>query len=172
MTKSPADLSAALGVTVTSMATVSLGSGDNVIKITVTVAGDVSSFDTAAYEAGLRSFLLCDAPLCQVAIAVTAGSVIVEATITNTPSGSGSGDAGSGSGEVSSGEVGSGNIGSGDAPPSPGSGEVSSGDASSGDGGSGDSPSPSPSPVDLCAATTYVGISNDRVCDLWLDAGY
>ena len=55
-------------------------------KITVVVAGTVDAFDRAGYEAGMRAILLCEAPLCQVAIAVTAGSVNVVATVTDSTS--------------------------------------------------------------------------------------
>jgi len=58
-------------------------------KITVTVAGTVDTFDKAGYEAGMRTILSCEAPLCQVAIAVTAASVNVEATVTDATSGGG-----------------------------------------------------------------------------------
>ena len=58
-------------------------------KITVTVAGTVDTFDKAGYEAGMSAILLCEAPLCQVAIAVTAASVNVEATVTDATSGGG-----------------------------------------------------------------------------------
>ena len=58
-------------------------------KITVTAAGTVETFDKAGYETGMRTFLACEAPLCMVAVAVTAASVNVEATVTDATSGGG-----------------------------------------------------------------------------------
>merc|ERR1719272_2713619 len=57
-----------------------------VFKISVTAAGTVETFDKTGYETNMRSYLGCNAPLCQVAIAVTAGSVNVVATVTDTKS--------------------------------------------------------------------------------------
>jgi len=56
-------------------------------KITVTAAGTVDDFDKGAYETGMRTFLACEAPLCMVAVAVTAASVNVEATVTDARTG-------------------------------------------------------------------------------------
>ena len=57
-----------------------------VFEISVTAAGTVETFDKAGFETNMRSYLGCNAPLCQVAIAVTAGSVNVVATVTDTRS--------------------------------------------------------------------------------------
>ena len=57
-----------------------------VFEISVTAAGTVETFDKAGYETKMRSYLGCNAPLCQVAVAVTAGSVKVVATVTDTTS--------------------------------------------------------------------------------------
>jgi hypothetical protein len=57
-----------------------------VFEISVTAAGTVETFDKAGYETNMRTYLGCKAPLCQVAIAVTAGSVNVVATVTDTTS--------------------------------------------------------------------------------------
>ena len=57
-----------------------------VFEISVTAAGTVETFDKAGYETNMRTYLGCNAPLCQVAIAVTAGSVNVVATVTDTTS--------------------------------------------------------------------------------------
>lgn len=57
-----------------------------VFEISVTAAGTVDTFDKAGYETNMRTYLGCNAPLCQVAIAVTAGSVNVVATVTDTTS--------------------------------------------------------------------------------------
>ena len=57
-----------------------------VFEISVTAAGTVEAFDKAGYETNMRTYLGCKAPLCQVAIAVTAGSVKVVATVTDTTS--------------------------------------------------------------------------------------
>ena len=56
-------------------------------KITVTAAGTVETFDKVGYETGMRTFLACEAPLCMVAVAVTAASVNVEATVTDARTG-------------------------------------------------------------------------------------
>ena len=55
-----------------------------VFEISVTAAGTVDTLDKAGYETKMRTYLGCRAPLCQVAIAVTAGSVNVVATVTDT----------------------------------------------------------------------------------------
>ena len=57
-----------------------------VFEISVTAAGTVETFNKAGYETNMRTYLGCKAPLCQVAIAVTAGSVKVVATVTDTTS--------------------------------------------------------------------------------------
>eukprot|EP00964_Phaeocystis_antarctica_P085117 scaffold53708_cov50-Phaeocystis_antarctica.AAC.5 len=57
-----------------------------VFEISVTAAGTVETFDKAGYETNMRTYLGCKAPLCQVAIDVTAGSVKVVATVTDTTS--------------------------------------------------------------------------------------
>eukprot|EP00964_Phaeocystis_antarctica_P136018 scaffold100410_cov67-Phaeocystis_antarctica.AAC.1 len=57
-----------------------------VFKISVTAAGTVDAFDKTGFETSMRSYLGCNAPLCQVAIAVTAGSVNVVATVTDSTS--------------------------------------------------------------------------------------
>ena len=57
-----------------------------VFEISVTAAGTVEAFDKAGFETNMRSYLGCNAPLCQVAIAVTAGSVNVVATVTDSTS--------------------------------------------------------------------------------------
>ena len=57
-----------------------------VFEISVTAAGTVETFDKAGYETNMRTYLGCEAPLCQVAIAVTAGSVNVVATVTDSTS--------------------------------------------------------------------------------------
>ena len=53
-------------------------------KITVKFAGTVETFDTDNYEKGIRKILACEEPYCKVAIAVTAASVNVETTVTDT----------------------------------------------------------------------------------------
>ena len=57
-----------------------------VFEISVTAAGTVETFDKTGFETNMRSYLGCNEPLCQVAIAVTAGSVNVVATVTDTKS--------------------------------------------------------------------------------------
>ena len=57
-----------------------------VFEISVKAAGTVETFDKAGFETNMRSYLGCNAPLCQVAIAVTAGSVNVVATVTDSTS--------------------------------------------------------------------------------------
>ena len=57
-----------------------------VFEISVTAAGTVETFDKAGFKTKMRSYLGCNAPLCQVAITVTAGSVNVVATVTDTTS--------------------------------------------------------------------------------------
>ena len=57
-----------------------------VFEISVTAAGTVETFDKVGFETNMRSYLGCNAPLCQVAIAVTAGSVNVVATVTDSTS--------------------------------------------------------------------------------------
>jgi len=57
-----------------------------VFEISVTAVGTVETFDKAGFETSMRSYLDCNAPLCQVAIAVTAGSVNVVATVTDSTS--------------------------------------------------------------------------------------
>jgi len=54
------------------------------VTITITLAGTVETFNTADYESGMRAYLGCNAPLCEVVIAVTAASVNVAATVTDT----------------------------------------------------------------------------------------
>ena len=55
-------------------------------KMTLTFAGTVEQFDKDMYmyEHGLRDLLSCQEPLCKVAVVVTAASVNVEATVTDT----------------------------------------------------------------------------------------
>ena len=57
-----------------------------VFDISMTAAGTVETVDKAGFETNMRTYLGCKAPLCQVAIAVTAGSVNVVATVTDTTS--------------------------------------------------------------------------------------
>merc|ERR1711935_1252607 len=57
-----------------------------VFDISMTAAGTVETVDKAGFETNMRACLGCKAPLCQVAIAVTAGSVNVVATVTDTTS--------------------------------------------------------------------------------------
>ena len=52
--------------------------------MTLTFAGTVEQFDKDMYEHGLRDLLSCQEPLCKVAVVVTAASVNVEATVTDT----------------------------------------------------------------------------------------
>ena len=54
------------------------------VVITISVAGTIDGFDMAGYEVKLRGYLGCLAPACQVAISVTAASVNVVATVTDT----------------------------------------------------------------------------------------
>merc|ERR1719263_1578719 len=53
-------------------------------KITVKFAGTVESFDKVNYEKGMRKILACEEPQCKIVIAVTAASVNVETTVTDT----------------------------------------------------------------------------------------
>merc|ERR1719345_243244 len=57
-----------------------------VFEISMTAAGTVETVDKAGFETNMRTYLGCKAPLCQVAIAVTAGSVNVVATVTDSTS--------------------------------------------------------------------------------------
>ena len=57
-----------------------------VFDISMTAAGTVETVDKAGFETNMRTYLGCKAPLCQVAIAVTAGSVNVVATVTDSTS--------------------------------------------------------------------------------------
>jgi len=57
-----------------------------VFEISMTASGTVETFDKAGFETNMRTYLGCKAPLCQVAIAVTAGSVNVVATVTDSTS--------------------------------------------------------------------------------------
>ena len=52
--------------------------------ITVKFAGTIDTFDKVNYEKGIRKLLACQEPTCKVAIAVTAASVNVETTVTDT----------------------------------------------------------------------------------------
>ena len=51
--------------------------------ISFTAAGTIDSFDAAAVQAGLRSYLQCFEPDCTVELRVTQGSVNVEAVVTD-----------------------------------------------------------------------------------------
>merc|ERR1740130_863561 len=58
-------------------------------KIIVTAEGTVADFDKDGFETGMRTLLACEMPLCEVAVAVTAASVKVEATVTDANKGGG-----------------------------------------------------------------------------------
>ena len=53
-------------------------------ELTLTVAGSVDAFDSAAFEASLRTYLECAEPACSVIVHVVAASVRVTAEVTDT----------------------------------------------------------------------------------------
>ena len=53
-------------------------------ELALTVAGSVDAFDSAAFEASLRTYLQCAEPACTVGVHVAAASVRVTAAVTDT----------------------------------------------------------------------------------------
>ena len=60
------------------------GGGASTYTIELTVAGDIDGFNSTAFDASLREFLLCRAPECDIALTLAAASVSVSVAVNDT----------------------------------------------------------------------------------------